>query len=158
MAECLEVKHGTALAWLEKVRRASSNIEPLVREIAALEDARDQMLPWRSGSGGHGGGAAHSDPTATEAERRMGDLDELIADRARRLDAMQGIVGDCGTMLGRMAECLGVIHAQAIELYYLDLADTWSEVAAEIGVSSRHLQRIRSDAYGWIEEHPMFLA
>lgn len=153
MTECLEVMWPRARAWLERVRAASAAIEPLVREMSGYEDARDSMLPWRSTPRGGGSAiGAHSDPTASQAERRMAELEDLIADRRRRLVALQDVVGECGGVLARMAEELGERHAKAMELYYVDVADTWSDVAREMGVSYRHLGRIRNQAYAWIED------
>ena len=152
MSEELEVRWRRARAWLERVRAASSRIEPLVREIDALKDARTEMLPWQTGKGGGGSGVgAHSDPTATQAERRIEGLDELIADRQAKLDAQVRTVGDCGMALEAMAGRLGERHAKALELYYIDGADTWSEVAGELGISYSWLCRLRNEAYPWIE-------
>ena len=143
-----------ACAWLERVRSAAARIEPLVREIAALRDANAEMLPWQTRSAGNGACVgAHSDPTASEAERRIQELGELIADRSRLLEAMQAVVGECGGVLADMAARLGPKHALALELYYVDLADTWSEVADEMGISYRWLCKLRNEAYSWIETH-----
>lgn len=153
MTECLEVGWPRARAWLERVRAASAAIEPLVREIAALTEAKDAVQSWRtSGSGGGRAHGVHSDPTASQVERRMSELGETIADRRRRLDAALRVVGECGIMLDRMRVSLGERHASALELYYVDVADTWSDVAREMGVSYRHLSRIRNQAYAWIED------
>lgn len=154
MSEELEVRWRRARAWLERVRVASSRIEPLVREIDGLKDARAEMLPWQTGKGGRGSGVgAHSDPTATQAERRIEGLDELIADKQAKLDAQIRTVGECGEILDAMAAKLGERHAKALELYYIDGADTWSEVAGELGISYSWLCRLRNEAYPWIEAH-----
>lgn len=155
MSEELEVRYRRARAWLARVRSSAEAIEPLVREIAALEDARTRTLPWQTRSGGGGGGSigAHSDPTASEAERRMASLDTLIASKRHELDVLTDTVGECGAALDRMRHTMGERHAQAIELYYIDRADTWSEVASEMDVSYRHLGRLRNQAYAWIEVH-----
>lgn len=153
MSECLDVRWTRARAWLERVRSCAAAIDPLVREMSGYEDARDSMLPWRSTTRGGGSAiGAHSDPTASAAERRMAELEDLIAESRRRLVALQDVVGECGGVLTRMAVELGERHAQAIELYYIDVADTWSEVAREMGISYRHLSRIRNQAYAWIED------
>ena len=160
MSEELEVRYRRARAWLNRVRAAASSIEPFVREIAALEDARACTLPWQTRSGGGGGGSvgAHSDPTASEAERRMASLDALIASKRHELDVLTDTVGECGAALDRMRHTLGERHAQAIELYYIDGADTWSEVANEMGCHRQTLWRLRDEAYAWIEVHcRMFL-
>ena len=82
----------------------------------------------------------------------MGELDALIADAEHRLEVLQDVVGECGTLLARMAESLGEEHARALELYYLDCAPTWSDVAWEMGVSRQWLSKMRAKAYGWIEQ------
>lgn len=152
MAECLEVEHRAARAWLDRVRRASAAIEGAVRELAALKDARNDMLSWRTAGAGSGSGPnTHSDPTAAAAEARMSELDVLIADASHRLDVLQDVTGECGEVLGRMAVSLGVEHARALELYYIDLAPTWSDVAWEMGVSRQWLSKMRARAYEWIE-------
>ena len=155
MAEDLDVRWPEVRAWLDSVRRAASRIGPLARELDALRCARAQMLPWRAGGGGGGGPAAgaHSDPTAREAEARIDSLDEAIADARRRLDALTDAVGACGSVLDEMAQSLGEGHARALEWYYIDRMPTWSEVAAELGVSYRWLCKLRNEAYAWIDRH-----
>lgn len=154
MSECLDVRWRSARTWLERVRAASAAIEPLVREMSGYEDARDSMLPWRSTSrGGSSGVGAHSDPTASAAERRMAELEDLIAESRRRLVALQDVVGECGSALARMGEELGERHAKAMELYYVDVADTWSDVAREMGCHRQTVWRLRDEAYAWIETH-----
>lgn len=152
MAEDLEVRYPRARAWLETVRAAARRIEPLVREMSALADARDEMLPWQArGAGGGSGAGAHSDPTAQEAERRMVELGRLIEERRQALAACQDHVGACLAVLGRMRVSLGERHATALELYYVDLAPTWSDVAGEMGCGISTIYRMRDKAYGWIE-------
>ena len=151
MAESLEVRHKTARAWLERVRATSERVEPLTREIRAYEDARQQILPWRASGGG--GSALHSDPTATAAEGRMGELDALTADARARLDAALDVVGECLSVLARMGQELGKRHARALEWYYVDLMPTWSDVACEMGVTYRRVCQLREEAYAWIESH-----
>ena len=153
MAEDLDVRWLEVRAWLERVRRAAGRMEPLAREIDALRCARAQMLPWRAGGGGSGGASvgAHSDPTATEAERRMVSLDAEIADAQCRLDALTYVVGECGTVLDEMATRLGEKHARAFEWYYIDRMPTWSEVARELGVTRQRVWQLRVEAYAWID-------
>ena len=153
MSECLDVRWTRARAWLERVRSCAAAIDPLVREMSGYEDARESMLPWRSTSRGGSAIGAHSDPTASAAERRMAELEDLIAESRRRLVALQDVVGECGSALARMAVELGERHAQAIELYYVDVADTWSDVAREMGGHRQTVWRLRDEAYAWIETH-----
>ena len=142
-----------ACEWLARVRLASSRIEGLRRELSVLEDARRDCLPWTTrGSATHGSmGGTHSDPTATEAQARIEGLDERIADVRAACDECERIVGDCLRMLDIMRHELGERHADVIELYYVDRADTWSEVAWEMGVSRRTVCRMRDEAFVWID-------
>ncbi len=152
MSEELDVMWRSVRAWLDSVRRAAAGIEPLVREIRALEDARDEILGWRtkvSGSG-HGTGA-HSDPTATTVEQRMCELDDLIEGKRGEWERKVAYVGACGEVLDRMAASIGEKHALALELYYVDCADTWSDVACEMDVTYRRVCQLRTEAYAWID-------
>jgi hypothetical protein len=126
-------------------------VEPLRRELAGLLSARDEVLGWRV-SGGGGSRPVHSDPTAAEAEGRIGELGALIRDAQARIDATEGIVGDALRVIERMRSRLGARHADAVELYYIDRAPTWSDVASEMGVSASTLYRLREQAYAWVEE------
>ena len=141
-----------AYEWLARVRLASSRIEGLCRELSVLEDARRDCLPWQTrGSATHGSmGGTHSDPTATEAQARIEGLDERIADVRAACDECERIVGDCLRMLDTMRCELGERHAEVLELYYVDRADTWSEVAWEMGISRMHVWRLRDVAYSWM--------
>ena len=152
MSEELDVMWRNVRAWLESVRRASAEIEPLVREIRALEDARAEMLSWRTKASGSGHGAgAHSDPTATAAEQRMCELDDLIDGKRAEWERKVAYVGACGEVLERMGEAIGEKHREALELYYVDCADTWSEVACEMNVTYRRVCQLRTEAYAWID-------
>lgn len=95
----------------------------------------------------------HSDPTASQAMGRISELERRILEVQARLDECVQIVGDCGTVLMRMAQELGPRYADAIEIYYIDRADTWSEVAHEMGVTRMSVWRYRDVAYAWIDEH-----
>lgn len=151
MSEELEVKYPRARAWLDLVRKAARCVESLQREISALEDARDELLPWQARGSGAGGHGTHSDPTASEAESRMEGLSALIASRRAELDMLTDRIGACGSVLMAMGSALTERHAQALELYYVDLADTWSDVAEEMGVTAKTVYRMRLEAYAWIE-------
>ena len=154
MSEELDVMWRSVRAWLESVRRASAEIEPLVREIRALEDARAEMLGWRTKASGAGHGAgAHSDPTATAAEQRMCELDDLILAKRGEWERRVAEVGACGEVLEHMGDAIGAKHKDALELYYVDCADTWSDVANEMGVSRTRLWQMRIESYAWIDTH-----
>jgi len=152
MSESLEVMWPRARAWLERVRRAAHQIEPLTREIRGLEEARDEMLPWwRKSSGTSHGHSTHSDPTASEAERRIAELGELIDAKRQELGVMQDVVGALLCVLDAMGDALTVRHARAIELYYIDCAPTWTDVAWEMECGRTTLWKLRLEAYAWIE-------
>ena len=154
MSEELDVMWRSVRAWLESVRRASAEIEPLTREIQALEDARAEMLGWRTKASGAGHGAgAHSDPTATAAEQRMCELDDLILAKRGEWERRVAEVGACGEVLEHMGDAIGEKHKDALELYYVDCADTWSDVANEMGISRTRLWQMRIESYAWIDTH-----
>ena len=153
MPEELDVRWRRARDWLESVRHAAARIEPLIREIAAMQEAYDSMLPWATTGRGSGGHGTHSDPTAAQAMARSESYDVLIADKRAKLDALYDIVGDCGRVLMRLGDALGDECSLALELYYVDVAYTWSDVADEMGVTRRQLSRIRDKSYEWIEEN-----
>ncbi len=144
-----------ACEWLARVRLASSRIEGLRRELSVLEDARRNCLPWQTrGSATYGSmGGTHSDPTASEAQARIEGLDERIADVRAACDECERIVGECLRMLDEMRHDLGERHADVIELYYVDRADTWSEVAWEMGRHRDTIRAWRNKAIEWIDVH-----
>ena len=144
----------TAREWLELVRAAAGEIESLQRELSGLMAAHDQCVSWHTS---HGGGGpcvgTHSDPTASLAQARMSELDAMVADVRAKLDERINLVGECGELLMRMERELGRKYRDVIEIYYIDLADTWSEVACEMGITYRHVQRLRDVAYEWMDRH-----
>ena len=146
-----------AREWLELVRECAARIEPLHRELSALEDARRDCLPWQcKGSAMYASmGGTHSDPTASEAQARIDGLDEQIGRVRAEYDECVGVVGECLRMLEAMRQELGERYAEVLELYYVDRADTWSEVAWEMGITYRHVQRLRDVAYEWIDARMM---
>jgi hypothetical protein len=145
----------TAREWLELVRQAASEIEPLQRELAGLEDAKRDCLPWQTkGSTLYASmGGTHSDPTASEAQARISELDAMVADVRTKLDERINLVGECGELLVRMGQELGQRYRDVLEIYYIDRADTWSEVAWEMDVTYRYVQMLRNVAYEWMDRH-----
>jgi hypothetical protein len=144
----------TAREWLELVRVAAGEIEPLQRELSGLIAAHDQCVSWHTSHGGGGSCVGtHSDPTASLAQARMSELDAMVADVKSKLDERINLVGECGELLMRMERELGRKYREVIEIYYIDLADTWSEVACEMGITYRHVQRLRDVAYEWMDRH-----
>jgi hypothetical protein len=153
MSEELGVRWAHVRWWLESVRRAASEIEPLQRELVALEDAKRDCLPWQiKGSTLYASmGGTHSDPTASEAQARMDGLDEQIGRVRVRYNECERIVGNCLRMLDAMRRELGERYAVVLELYYVDRAPTWSDVAHEMGISRRAVCRLRDEAYEWVD-------
>jgi hypothetical protein len=151
MSEELDVRWAHVRWWLELVRRAAAEIEPLHREVDALEDARDECMPWQASGACGGGAGTHSDPTATQAMGRIEDLEGRIADARERLRECVILVGACGEVLERMRCEVDESHAEVLELYYVDRASTWSDVAHEMGVSRRAVCRLRDEAYEWVD-------
>jgi DNA-directed RNA polymerase specialized sigma subunit len=154
MGEELDVKGQRVRAWLERVRAAAAEIDPLVREIAAMRDAYDDTITWHT-SGGAASKATHSDPTAAQAMARAQSFGEQVADRQRKLDALISMVGECGRWIERMATELSARHRDVIEYYYIDLMPTWSEVADEMGVTYRRVLQLRCESYEWLDNHVM---
>ena len=145
----------TSREWLEHVRECAAHIEPLHRELSALEDARRDCLPWQcKGSALYASmGGTHSDPTASEAQARIDGLDEQIVRVRAEYDECVGVVGECLRMLETMRQELGECHAKTIEYYYINCADTWSEVAWEMGRHRDTVRAWREEAFAWIAAH-----
>lgn len=140
-----------ATEWLEQVRIASGRIEWLTRELSALEDARAQCVPWRTkGSGvSVASGGLHSDPTQSEAFAREG-LEERIEVTRHALDECQSIVGDCLRLLDSVSRHVSPRASLALEIYYIDRAATWSEVAREMGRARSSVGFLRDQALTWL--------
>lgn len=140
-----------ATDWLERVRVASRMIEELTRDVSALEYARDECVPWQTrGSGASvAAGGLHSDPTQRDALAREG-LKEQIREARRQLDECESLVGDCLRLLSSVSRWVGPDASLALELYYVDRAHTWSEVADEMGMSRRTVCRERDQALAWL--------
>ena len=143
----------TAREWLELVRQAASEIEPLQRELTALEDARRDCLPWQTKSSMPYAsmGGTHSDPTASEAQARIGGLDSQIMRIRSAYDECTSVVGECLAILGTMRRELDERYADVLELYYIDCADTWSDVANELGRHRDTIRAWRDEAIEWID-------
>lgn len=137
--------------WLESVRKASAAVHPLMDELHALHEARDQCVTWRTTGGVPcGGSGTHSDPTVSMATARMGELDEMIDRVAGRLNLCLDVVGECGAILAEMGEELGRNYRDVLEVYYIDCASTWTEVSEELGISRQWVLHMRKVAYMWL--------
>lgn len=141
---------GDAHAHLMRVRAASAALEPATRELRALIDARDEVTPWQHGGGGSTR-ALHSDPTATSAQSRIDGLAPAIAEAEARIAALEATVADGLATIEGVRLALGSLCADVLELYYIDLADTWSEVARELGCPRSTACRARDRALAWYD-------
>jgi DNA-directed RNA polymerase sigma subunit (sigma70/sigma32) len=133
------------------VRWHARRIEPLTREVPALIEAYRDVLPWATSGNGSGSAQAHSDPTANQAYARIDKLEELIERKRAQLEVSEGIVGDCLRVLDAMGRELSERHATVIETYYIDQAQTWSEVASDMGIHRDTVRSLRDSAFAWIE-------
>lgn len=140
-----------AREWLERVRRHARCIEPLTREVPALQAAYRDVLPWVTSGNGSGSTQAHSDPTANLAYARIDKLEELIERKRAQLEVSQDIVGECLRVLYAMENELSERHAMVLELYYIDQAQTWGEVASEMGIHRDTVRALRDSAMEWID-------
>ncbi len=142
----------TAREWFDRVRKSAGAIEPCQSSLRALVEARELMEPWGTGGGG-GSKAPHSDPTATAAMSRMDGLESTIKDLEAELESHTDIVGEGLKVLEAVSSVVGDKHAQALELYYIDRADTWSDVACEMGLSVKPVRNMRDHALQWVDAH-----
>ena len=144
------IERTPAVEWLEYVRRCSARIAVLGPEIKGLEHAWKNMLPWQvSGSGG-GSANVHSDPTATSAFARIEGLEKMLAEKTEEFERSSDVVAECGLMLHDMSCVLGARYARVLELYYIDLAETWTDVAYEMGKHRDTIRAWRKEAIAWI--------
>lgn len=149
----------TAQDFFDLARCQARRIEPLVRELDALRCARDEVLSWEPRT--HGGGSsrgAYADPTASAAQSRIEGLDARVAAKETELEEAQLVVGHALSAIDRVRHALGSKVADAMELYYVDLADTWSDVAYELGCSLRTVERLRESAFRWVDERGIVAA
>lgn len=141
---------GIASSYFAAARRAASAIEPLTRELAALEYARSTYAKWTPGGGG-GARQVHSDPTASAAQSRIEGLVPAIQDARARLDALTSTVGDALAVIDGVRRAVGERHALVLETYYIDCAQTWSEVASELGLSRETVRALRDAALAYVD-------
>lgn len=142
-----------ACEYFARARVAAETLGPAVRSLAALREARDDVVPWVPTS--YGGGSArgaYSDPTASMAERRMSsDIDGRVQTAQREVDALEETVGEMLRLLDAIRTDMGDRHALVMELYYVDLLPTWSEVAWELRCSLKTVQRIRDSVLDHVD-------
>ncbi len=136
--------------WLEEVRHAAGAIDRLRREVAALEQAQSEVMPWSTG-GGTSSRTAHADPTAGAALARMVALDSSLEDARAELARAEATILAFWSAMGALRSALGEEHAEVLELYYLKRVPTWSEVAREIGVPTSTARYRRDRAMEWLE-------
>lgn len=145
-----------ASEYFNHIRQSSARIADVARTLSALEQCEGDMSTWRTrGSGGGHGVGTTSDPTASMACDRMG-LPDHIADTRREYEALADEIAGCGDVLETVGREVSADSADALELWALDLAGTWSEVADEMGVSRREACRLRDQAFAWLNRHMIF--
>ena len=138
------------------IRQCSARIADVARTLSALEQCEGDMSTWRTrGSGGGHGVGTTSDPTASMACDRMG-LPDHIADTRREYEALADEIAACGELLETVGREVSKDAADALELWAIDRAGTWSEVAEEMGVSRRTVARLRDQAFAWLNHHMVF--
>jgi len=147
------IERTPAVEWLEHVRHCAARVAVLAPEIQGLEYARNNILPWQvSGSGG-GSAGMHSDPTATQAHARIEGLEKMIAEKTDEFEHAGKVVGGCLRMLEDMSRELGGRYARVIELYYIDQAETWTDVAWEMGRHRDTILAWRKKSVAWIDKN-----
>ena len=135
----------------ERARACAARVEGLRRSLAALEEAMDEATSWHPGSGG-GAPSGTGDPTYAAALSREGLADEIARARAR-LEEAEDEVGGLLRDLEAMRRAGHGREADVLEVYYVDLSGTWSEVAEELGVSLRTVHNRRDVALVWLSRH-----
>lgn len=146
-----------AVDWWGFVRSAARAIEPMGRELATLMDADAACVPWYTSGGGGAVRSGVSDPTADMAMRRDAELSRQIADKRAQLDELESIVGHALALLPEIVSHVSGRAALVMELYYVDVAPTWSDVAAEVGVSR---ETVRADCHAvmdWMDARPRLM-
>ena len=142
----------TASDYFECARLSARELREAVTELATLEEADEQCVPWhpRSDSGAASPGA-HGDPTAAAAEARIQDLGRMISARREAVAELRAVVRECQEVVAGIGAACGLRRSRVVSLYYVDLADTWSEVARELGVSLRTVYSDRDAAFEWLD-------
>lgn len=140
--------------YLSRARSCARRIEPLMRELSALKAQLEAAQVWRTKGDdvGHAKGLT-SDPTERTAEELLEHLPGQIAEVQADLTECKRIVGDCLSVLNDISGALGKEPALALEIYWIDGAETWSEVAEELHTSLLLTCRMRDQAYRWMERH-----
>lgn len=137
---------------MEMVRRACARIDGCVRECVALEAAQRDVTPWQPRSHGGGGRGAFGDPTASLAEARIEGLAKELAAKSAERRELEDVIGKGLAAIESVRRNIGARAADVLDLYYVDLMPTWSEVAEELGISRSTVQRDRDRALDWIDE------
>jgi len=147
----------TAAEFWGFVRSSAAAIEGAHRELVALIDADAECVTWYVSGGGASVRSGLSDPTADMAMRRQADLTRQIADKRAQLDELESVVGHALALLPAIVANVSERAALAMELYYIDLADTWSEVAAELCVSRETVRADCRAVLDWMDAKPRLM-
>ena len=145
-----------AAEYFNGIRLSAARIAEVARTLSALEQCHEQYQSWKTkgAGGGHGVGTT-SDPTAVMAEAHIG-LPDLIAGTRREYEALTDELAGCGDVLEAVAREVSPIAAEALELWSIDRAGTWTEVAEEMRMSRREVCRARDLAFCWCNHHIVF--
>lgn len=135
--------------FFSDVAYAARRIEPLRRQVSAIEDDLATCGPHGSAGGGGSHGTT-SDPTYSSVLKRQRAGKKLDALK-RELDECISTVGEGLAVLHGMAVALGEPTAAAMERHYVD-GISWSMVADELHVSERTILRRRSVAIDWLSD------
>ena len=145
-----------AAAYFNGIRLSAARIADVARTLSALEQCQEEYQSWKTkGSGGGHGVGTTSDPTARMAEAHIG-LPDLIAGTRREYEALADELADCGHVLEVVSSEVSPVAAEALELWAIDRAGTWTEVADEMRMSRREVCRARDLAFVWCNHHIVF--
>jgi hypothetical protein len=80
---------------------------------------------------------------------------DAAMDREREIDAeiarYDAIRQRAMQVIQAVDKCVPGPAGAILELYYIHMADTWSEVAGELHISNSTLYRVRGQAMAWVD-------
>ena len=144
-----------AWRYFAHVREVAATLDGLGAELCALIECDEQCLSHKTKGDacGHGVGTT-SDPTARMAEARL-SMPERIASARRAYDNACDEVGEALSVIHRVHGEVSPLAAEALELWAVDRAPTWTDVASELHVSYKTVARARDKAYTWLDSHSL---
>ncbi len=128
----------TAEEFFEWVRSCATKRDSAMAVRRHLYDKRSSSPLVSSGSGGDP--MAYID-AAMDREREIdAEIARYDAVRQRAMQVIQAVY-----------QCVPGPAGAILELYYIHMADTWSEVAGELHISNSTLYRVRGQAMAWVD-------